>query len=138
MSLSVTLSQVQERCGLDSTEYTTPITNLINQTLGALEYAIQDPYLLDISNSGLQATLNLGALEILSGEFFAQLLRYPGTFDSVFVGGLEIQPATFSDRSDPTGLRLQGWERLRPYLKYDPLYPPNGVSYASGKSGGDE
>lgn len=123
MSLSVGVARVRERCGLETFDHDAAIQSLINETLPAIEYAVRPEHVADTANSGLQHTLNLAALEIVSGEFFAQLCRMPGFAEAVVVSGLEIRPFVGSDARDPSGLIAQGWTRIRPFLRSDPSMP---------------
>lgn len=116
MSLSVSLTKVKEKCAITGTTYDAKITSLIGDTVPAIEFAIDPAFIADTSNTGLQSTLNLGATEIVAGEFLAQLGREPGASESLFFGWLELQPA-FRNLNDPFGLKAQGAARLQPYLK---------------------
>jgi hypothetical protein len=116
--------------------YDNSIDGLISETVPAIEHAIQPERIADTANAGLQATLNLGALEIVCGEFLAQLSRSPGWLDEIAVGDLRFAPAAKVDPLDPFGLKTQGWARLRPYLRVDPALPaPAAVRLAGGKQG---
>ncbi len=123
MSLTVTRAKVKEKCGVDVSDYDTPIDNLISDWTPAIEFAIKNEHIADTGNTGLQATLNLGAAELVSGEFLAQQGRRSGAIDVLHFGEIEVRPAGSVDWDDPFGLKRQGWERLRPYLKTDPKLP---------------
>jgi hypothetical protein len=138
MSLSVQVSRVKERCGLTSSEFDGEIQNLIGDMVPAAEFALQPSCISETSNTGLQATLSLACLEIVAGEFFAQLCRKPGYAEQIVVAGLELRPYVGTDASDPSGLKKQGLERMRPYLKVDPaMFANAGVGIALGKRGQD-
>lgn len=117
MSLSVPLSRVKERCGLTTTDFDTLVANLTYDILAALTFAIQDAHIADTGNSGLQATLNLAALEIVSGEFLVVHRQWSGFAEAVQIGELRITPGAILSADDPTGWKAQGWRRLAPYLK---------------------
>ena len=139
MSLTVSSSRVKEKCGIDNSDYDTQISHLIDDWVPVIEYAIQDSFLNDVSNTGLQATLNLGATELVSGEFVAQFARKPGAYDSVVLGDLSIRPYVVANPADPSGMKAQGLERLRAFLKKDPALGSLAVvSVATGKKGDDE
>lgn len=138
MALSVARSRVKERCGVADTAYDTVIDHLIADTVPAVEYAIRDELLADTGNAGLQATLNLGALEIVTGEFAALRLREPGGSEHVRVGDLEVVPFRGYDPADPFGQIRHGWRRLRPYLKVDPAVPTFVGMGSSGRRGVEE
>jgi len=123
MSLYVSLTKLKERAGVSGTAFDSEANNLITDYVAAIERALRPDALAD-PDSGLQATLNLAALEIVAGEFCAQLWRKPGWADSVVVFGLEFRPAyAGGDPTDPSGLKGQGWERLRPWLRVEPPLP---------------
>ncbi|MBS1706249.1 MAG: hypothetical protein JST40_10270 [Armatimonadetes bacterium] len=135
MSLFVTTQDIRERCGLTVTDYDTEINRMVGQMLSAIQYEIADVHLGLDAPAGLASVLNLAALEIIAGEFYAQLLRKPGYADKVDLAGLSVQPFVGSDSKDPSGMIVRGWERLRPYRRNDPLVtPPASVSAANGKS----
>lgn len=117
MSLSVTRARVKEKCGIADTSYDTPIDNIIADYVPAIEFAILDDRIADTTNTGLQATLNLGALEICCGEFVAQRCREPGFADALELDGLSLTPYFEKSARDPSGLVSAGWYRLKPYLK---------------------
>lgn len=121
MGLSVTKEQVKQKCRIGVTDFDDEIDDLIAEQLPVLEFAILEAHLDDVSNAGLQATLNLGALEVISGEFLAQAHREPGASESFWFADVTVSsrpPEQFRvNISDPFGLKAQGWLRLSPYLK---------------------
>lgn len=117
MSLTVTRARVKERCAIADSSYDTPIDNIISDYVSTIEYAIRPEYVADTGNTGLQATLNLGALEICSGEFIAQRLREPGAAENIEIEGIVLQSFFRRSARDPSGLVLAGWTRLKPFLK---------------------
>ncbi len=139
MGVTVTATQVKERCGITVTDWDSEIWSLIDQMVYPINYAIDTVYLNDTGNANLVATLNLAALEIISGEYFAQYARKPGVFDTILVDRLTIRPYVGANTNDPSGLKAQGWLRLRPYLRIDPVMPVSApVSAADGKAGNEE
>jgi len=138
MSLTVQQSRVKEKCGIDNSDYDLQINNVIGDWVPVIEYALQDSALADTGNTGLQATLNLGATELVSGEFYAQFARNPGAYDSLTIMDVSVRPFYGNNPLDPTGMKAQGLERLRPFLKKDPLLGSLAViSMTMGKEGGD-
>lgn len=119
MALTVVASRVKEKLGLTAATWDTAIGNLIDEMVPAISYGIEDAHLADVSNAGLQALLNLGALEMVCGEFAAQLAREPGAAEEVWIGDIHLRPPG-QPLDDPTGLAAQGASRLRPFLKPDP------------------
>jgi len=123
MSLFVDHNKVKVWCGITETDLDTEILSVISTLVPPIEYAIKPEHIADASNTGLQSTLNLGALEIVAGEYFAILSHKPGTFDTVTVDRFEVRPYVGTDANDPSGWKNQGWARLRPYLSVDPALP---------------
>ena len=115
MAISITVADVKRKAGIDPaiTSYDSAITSLIAEMQPPLEYSIADCYLGDASNVKLQATLKLGILEMIAGEFVEQLRRELGGSEQFGVAGLTMGP------SATTGVELiqQGATRLAPYLK---------------------
>lgn len=118
MGLSITQAEIKEKAGITVADYDAQITNLIDEWTPVIEFAIEDQFLADTGNVGLQATLNLGARELIAGEFLAQLLRSPGAADEVRLGSTVVKPAYWR-LADPHGLKSQGLLRLGVFLKPD-------------------
>ncbi len=127
MALTVTRSRVKEKCAIVDSDFDSTIDNLIAEFVPVIEYSLLDSFLADGANTGLQATLNLGAVEIICGELLAQQSREVGATDTIHLGDVSIKPGCgcFGD------LIIKGWSRLRPYLKLDP-----GLAVANGGGGG--
>jgi hypothetical protein len=130
MALTVTVATVRAKCRILDTEFDSEIEDLIEEQLPVIEFSVLAEHIGDTGNSGLQATLNLGAAEIIAGEFLAQTFREPGVAELIQVGELEI-----GDRLpprapiiDPYLLKEQGWRRIAPYLK------PHSASERASKS----
>ncbi|NUL83136.1 MAG: hypothetical protein HUU60_10495 [Armatimonadetes bacterium] len=116
--ITVTRNDVKRKARVSGTAYDSEIDALIDETVPVIEYAI-DPVVLNDSTPGLVATLDLAALEIVSGEFLASLLYEEGAIVPFQLGWLRTQPLGGRDLNfnDPFGLKSQGWRRLRPYLR---------------------
>ena len=114
MSISISASDVKRKAMIPAadTSYDTDITALIGEMQPALEAEVLADYLDDTSNTGLQAVLKLGLLEIMTGEFLEQLLRAEGAGESFAAGGVTIGTPL---RTGPD-LIAQGRNRLAPYL----------------------
>jgi hypothetical protein len=110
------LAKVKEKAGISVSTFDTKVSNLISDWVAVIEYALDPAFLGDTGNTGLQATLNLGATELVAGEFLAQLAREPGGSESLVFGWVEVHPS-FRDLTDPFGLKNQGALRLGPFLK---------------------
>jgi hypothetical protein len=137
MSLLVTLTKVREKCGLTGTTYDARINNLIADWVPVIEFAVRADFIADTGNAGLQATLNLGATELVAGEFLDQLSRESGATEAFYFGWFEITP-NWRRAGDPSGLKQQGALRLAPYLKHtDALQGSLGVWTGGSREAGD-
>ena len=119
MALNVTVAAVRAKCRILDTEFDTEIEDLIDEQLPVIEYAVLAEHVADTGDTGLQATLNLGATEIIAGEFLAQTFREPGVAEELQVGELTIG-SRLPPRAtiiDPYMLKEQGLNRLSPYMK---------------------
>lgn len=115
MSISITTSDVKRKAMIadTTTDYDSQISALIAEMQAPLEYSLEDSYLSNTADDKLQATLKLGILEIITGEFIEQLLREIGSTEQFTIAGVTI------GKSDLSGVELiqQGATRLAPYLK---------------------
>lgn len=121
MALSVSVATIKRKCKITVSDFDTEIDETIDEQLPAIEFALEPSFVDDIGNTGLQATLNLGASEIVAGEFLAQQFREPGASEELDFYDIRfgVRNWQFGDSSvsDPFGLREIGWLRLAPYLK---------------------
>jgi len=115
VAITISVSDVKRKAMIPSTSttYDSAIDSLIDEMQPALEYSIHETYLDDTVNSGLQATLTLGMLEIIAGEFIEQMKRESGAAEEFSAGGVTIGPSKLSGAE----LIQQGAARLSPYLK---------------------
>ncbi|MDW8106755.1 MAG: hypothetical protein RMK45_04655 [Armatimonadota bacterium] len=116
--LTVSREDVKRKLRLTTTAYDAEIDALIAEMVPALRYALEPSYL-NADDPDLQATLNLGALEVVAGEMGATLYRQLGAWAGFRIGWLQVLPPAPRDPSDPTGLKAQGYARLKPFLKRD-------------------
>jgi hypothetical protein len=107
---------VKRKLRLTTNDYDAEIDALIAEMLPALRYAIE-PSRLSAGDADLLATLNLGALEVIAGEMGATLYRELGAWTGFRIGWLQVQPPALREPADPTGLKAQGYARLKPFLK---------------------
>jgi len=114
--LTVSRADVKRKLRLTTNDYDAEIDALIAELLPALRYAIEPSYL-NTSDPDLLATLNLGALEVVAGEMGATLYRELGAWTGFRIGWLQVQPPALREPADPTGLKAQGYARLKPFLK---------------------
>ena len=114
MAITITTDEVKRKAMIPSavTTYDSAISALIAEMQGPLEYSIADQYLNDPTVK-LQATLKLGILEIITGEFLEQLRRELGNSEEFSAAGVTLGAPT------QCGVELiqQGATRLAPYLK---------------------
>jgi hypothetical protein len=115
MAISITNAEVKRKAMIPSadTTYDTSITSLISEMQPAVEFSIVDCYLNDTSNTNLQATLKLGILEIITGEFLEQLRREIGSSEEFSITGVSL--GAVAQRG--VDLIQQGAGRLAPFLK---------------------
>ena len=115
MAISITLADVKRKAMIEpgSTAHDTSITALISEMQPAIEHSIADCHLDDTADSGLQAVLKLGILEIVAGEYIEQLRRQPGAAEEFSIAGVSIG----ASQARGTNLVEQGAARLSPYLK---------------------
>ena len=114
--LTVSRADVKRKLRLTTNDYDAEIDALIAEMLPALRYAIE-PSRLSAGDADLLATLNLGALEVIAGEMGATLYRELGAWTGFRIGWLQVQPPALREPADPTGLKAQGYARLKPFLK---------------------
>jgi hypothetical protein len=136
MSLSVSVSTVKRKCRITVSDFDTEIQDTINEQLPAIEFSLDETFVADVGNAGLQATLNLGAAEVISGEFLAQLFRDPGSSEEIDFFDIRFgrRNEQFADAKiiDPFGLKAQGWLRLSPFLKAQaPMMAETGSAIAA-------
>ncbi len=120
MGLNVSREAVKRKCRVEGSDYDAVIDALIGEQVPVIEYAIQPEHLADGENAGLQATLTLGATEIVAGEFLAEIFREPGVYEEIEFSDFRIGSRMVFQSGgiqDPFLLKLQGWMRLLPYLK---------------------
>ncbi|MCC6444108.1 MAG: hypothetical protein IT210_11730 [Armatimonadetes bacterium] len=115
MAIPIVRSDLKELLMIPASEtgYDTAIDNHITRALPVIEYQIRDSSLADVS-AGLQATLTLGALEVLAGQFWNQMNREEGASE-VKIFSLQSDPE--GDFREAKALEEKGWARLAPYLK---------------------
>jgi len=118
VSLSITRDEVKEKASVQNSDYDDAIDNLIETWLAAIEYAVDPTHIANTSDTGLQATLNLAACEMVAGEILAQIDREPGARDQIRVADLWVRRDDLGPQ-DPSGLKAQGAERVRPFLRSD-------------------
>ena len=115
MAITISVAEVKRKAGIAEsvTTHDSAISALITEMQNPLEYSLADKYLSDTTNTRLQATLKLGLLEMITGEFLEQLRREIGSTEEFSIAGLSI------GESAQRGVDLiqQGATRISPYLK---------------------
>lgn len=115
MAITILVTDVKRKAMIadSNTAYDSSISALISEMQGPLEFSIADCYVRDTANSNLQATLELGMLEIIAGEFIEQLRRQIGAVETFSAAGVSV--GEWTQRG--VDLIQQGATRLSPYLK---------------------
>lgn len=112
MAITITTAEVKHKAAIAEadTSRDTAVSALITEMQGPLEHSIAESCLEDPS---LQATLKLGMLEIIAGEFLEQMRREVGATEEFSTAGVSV------GASAVRGIELvqQGAARLAPYLK---------------------
>ena len=114
MAITITTADVKRKAVIPSTDtsHDQDIAALIEEMQPAIEREIYVACLEDTTDTGLQAILKLGILEIITGEFLEQLAREAGACETVTAAGISIGTPL---RSGPD-LISQGRQRLVQYL----------------------
>lgn len=133
MALSVSKETIKRKCRILNNEFDEEIEETIAEQLPVIEYAILPVHLADLA---LENTLNLGAAEVIAGEFLAQLWREPGSWERIDFGDFSIGSRDVSDIADPFGLKKQGYWRLAPFMK--PSAPHKRATRTSVKAPANE
>jgi hypothetical protein len=115
MAITITTADVKRKAMIPSSEtgYDSAIASLITEMQAPLEYSVADVYLNDTTNTNLQATLKLGILEMITGEFLEQLRRELGSSEEFSVAGVSIGASV----QRGVDIIQQGAARLAPFLK---------------------
>ena len=117
MPITITRARVKEKCAIADATHDTTIDNLIAEMTPVIEYIVKAEH---VADAALATTLNLGATEVVCGEFLAQKERLANA--AAPSGG----DTRAFDPTDPGRLVAKGWKRLRPYLKVDPPFAVTG------------
>ena len=115
MAISITKADVKRRLMIATadTSYDSAIDSLIAEMQPAIEYRIDPSYLAYTGDAGLQATLKLGILEVVCGEFLEQTRRETGSCEEFTIAGLTVG----ARQERGTALMQQGYDRLTPYWR---------------------
>lgn len=115
MAITISRAEIKRKCMIPAadTSHDGDVDALIAEMKPSIEFTISETYLNDTGNTGLQALLKLGVLEIISGEYLQQLYRETGASESLKMGGI-----TLGERAAHGAMLIaQGTARLEPYRK---------------------
>ncbi|MBP5092497.1 MAG: hypothetical protein J6332_00425 [Abditibacteriota bacterium] len=111
MAVTVSAADVKRKAMITGGEQDSRVNALIAESLPAI-CALIDEMWLESENPNIIAALNLGALEIITGELLEELSREAGASEDFSLPGFTLGAAKV------TGDKLitRGRERLKPYL----------------------
>lgn len=114
MALTINRADVKRKCMIASadTTYDSSIDALIDEMQPAIEFTL-DADALNDPDTGLQALLQLGELELVCAEFLAQRFREAGYAEEFQVGAIRVGQLWERGKA----LLEQGTARLAPYRK---------------------
>lgn len=121
--IEVNVERVRKKARLDES-YDEDIQETIEEMIPFIESKIDNEYL-DSDNKAIQAIINLGATEIIVGEFIKEQSNDEDDSISLGVGPIKIGENSSSKNrmSRAKDFLDSGWEKLKPYLKdEDPFY----------------
>lgn len=113
--MTIAVDDVKRKCAIaaEETGFDDAIEDLIDEMQPAIERTLDPVYLNDEQDSGLQALLRLGVLELIAAEFLSQRSREPGFAEEFQVGGVRVGP--FWERGKQ--LLELGTARLAPFRR---------------------
>lgn len=121
--ITVKVERVRKKARLDES-YDIEIQETIEETIPFIESKMDEAYL-NTNDTSIQSIINLGATEIIVGEFIKE--QSNDEDDSVSLG---VGPMRFGENSSSKNRMSRakdfldsGWKKLKPYLKdEDPFY----------------
>ena len=111
MAVTVTAADVKRKAMITGSDYDSRVSALIAESVPAISAAIDEMWL-ESTNPNIMAALNLGALEIITGEFLEELSREAGATEEFSLPGFTLGAS--KEKGDK--LMARGRERLKPYL----------------------
>ena len=111
MAVTVAAADVKRKAMVTGNDYDGRIAALIAETVPALSAEIDEMWLAS-TNPNIIAALNLGALEIVTGEFLEELSREAGAAEEFSLPGFTLG----ASKAKGDKLMARGRERLKPYL----------------------
>ena len=121
--IEVKVERVRKKVRLDES-YDEGIQETIEEMIPFIESKIDNEYL-DSDDKSIKAIINLGATEIIVGEFIKEQSNDEDDSISLGVGPIKIGENSSSKNrmSRAKDFLDSGWEKLKPYLKdEDPFY----------------
>jgi len=121
--IQVRVERVRKKARLDES-YDEDILATIEEMTPYIESKIDETYL-NTDDTNIQGIINLGATEIIVGEFIKEQSNDEDDSVSLGVGPVKIGESSASkNRMDRAkDFVSDGWEKLKPYLKdQDPFY----------------
>lgn len=120
--ITVSAVRVRKKARLDET-YDADIQETIDEMVPYIESKIEQEYL-DTEDTNIQAIINLGATEIIVGEFLGELIGEEEEVD-LTLGPIKVSEKNKSKEKTITSNDWinKGWKRLKLYLKEEsPFY----------------
>ena len=111
MAVTVSTADVKRKAMITGSEQDSRIAALIAESVPAICAAIDEMWL-ESENPNIIAALNLGALEIITGELLEELSREAGAAEEFSLPGFTLGAAKVTGDK----LMARGKERLKPYL----------------------
>lgn len=122
--IEVKVERVRKKARLDET-YDEDIQETILEMIPFIESKINETYL-NTDDTSIQSIINLGAIEIIVGEFIKEQSNDEEDSVSLGVGPIKIGENSSSKNrmSRAKDFVNSGWDKLKPYLKDndDPFY----------------
>ena len=121
--IEVKVERVRKKARLDES-YDEDIQETIDEMIPFIESKIDNQHL-DSDDKSIQTIINLGAAEVIVGEFIKEQSNDEDDSISLGVGPIKIGENSSSKNrmSRAKDFLDSGWEKLKPYLKdEDPFY----------------
>lgn len=115
--ITVSAARVRKKARLDAT-YDIDIQETIDEMVPYIESKVSDSYL-NAEDTNTQAIINLGATEIITGEFIKEQANDEDDGVSLGVGPIKISDnSSVKSRSSRAKDYIDsGWKKLKPYLR---------------------
>ena len=116
--LTVDKTRVAKKLKLDPTEHEGNIDALIAEMLPLISLKIETEYL-ETADANIQSILNLGATEIVTGEYLKEMANSEEDSDSFTAGIVKVgENKAVQNRGKRANEWIEsGWSKLKDYLK---------------------